>query len=193
MALTISELDTWGHPQGRRFLAHKKKKKSNFTARREGRWKKPLLYKGELKKISKALRKDAEMIELGGAGGWENGSVEGANRWDLKTTESVLASEEKGTVCLHCPVENTDRCVFAGMGYVFTQDWQTDSPHAHRCYSRKLCKSDVTEKNLAHKPFQHLSSAHYMLLCSYFFPIFSIFLSLYLHISALFVWLSLWV
>lgn len=28
--------------------------------------KKPLLYKGELKKISKALRKDAEMIELGG-------------------------------------------------------------------------------------------------------------------------------
>lgn len=83
--------------------------------------------------------------------------------------------KKKDTVCLHWPVENTDRYVFAGMGYVFTQSWQIDSPRAHRCYSRKLCKCDVTEKNLAHKPFQHSSPAQYMLLCSFsshFFPIF---------------------
>ena len=73
----------------------------------------------------------------------------------LKTTESALASEgrKKDPVCLHWPVENTDKYVFAGMGYVFTQNWQTDSPHAHRCYSRKLCKSDVTEENQAPRTF----------------------------------------
>lgn len=66
MALTISELDTWGHPQGRRFLAHKKKERAISLHEEKEGGKKPLLYKGELKKISKALRKDAEMIELGG-------------------------------------------------------------------------------------------------------------------------------
>lgn len=60
--------------------------------------------------------------------------------------------------------------------HIFTQGWQTHSPPAHRCYSRKLCKKwRHWEKSLAHKPFQHSDPSHCMLLCSFLSRFFSLF------------------
>lgn len=59
--------------------------------------------------------------------------------WDLGG-RCIGLCRRKASIRLLRPAQNTDRYVFAATGYVFTQDWQTDSPRAHRCYSRKLCK-----------------------------------------------------
>lgn len=46
---------------------------------------------------------------------------------------------------------------------LFTQSWQTDNPHTHRCYSRILCKK-WRQWKFSWKALQHKSPA---LLCHY--------------------------
>lgn len=87
-------------------------------------------------------------------------------RGQVWETERLAASAE-GKLGASASPSRTEQICFCSV-HVFTQGWQTHSPHAHRCYSRKLCKSDVTEeKSLAHKPFQRSDPSHYMLLCSF--------------------------
>lgn len=53
-----------------------------------------------------------------------------SNTRRLKTTESMLASEEKkkDTVCLQWPVENTDRYVFCWHGLCFYSELTDRQP-----------------------------------------------------------------
>lgn len=141
--------------------------------------KKGILFGGEEKNDrGLAMKKMAERLEVEGFDTWR--WRVGASRPRRKST-----SKKKSQVCLCWTAGGkTDRCVFAGTDLCFY--WELT---AHRCYSRKRCKRDVTEeggkKEKKIKPtnlFRHSSPAQYMLLLSHIFFSLPFFLLPHLHL-----------
>lgn len=177
---------------------HTHKKRAIFTAQRESGVKRKkkthnkLTWIDQKKKKKRRFKEERTCSRKWCPNGW--------NTFALKTTESALASEgerKRTQLCLHWPVENTDKYVFAGMViFLLRTDRQTAPMHTGAIQGN--CVKVTSQRKIKPpEPFSALRSRPLHVALFIFFFTFSpspwiSLLSLSLSLHSLSLWISLY-